>query len=445
MLNSNQNIMQSKCFSIKYSLVIACAILFSGLGSCDSNDDAVSSEVILESFGPVGVKHGEPIQFIGRNLDKVTAIEFVGITVEKSSFAAQSSGLIEIIVPAETEEGGVILKTPQGDIPSKTTLSFNVTVEIESIPTEVKPGTNMTITGDHVNWITAVWFTGDGFTGEAVVEDFVSKSVNELVFTVPMEAQTGLLVFFTSGTEPEVIPSQEELTVTLPGITLISPTLAERGEDLTLTGTNLDLVMGVLFKGSDEPVTDFKSRSETEIVVTIPNYTNKGKVSVVAFSGVAIESSDVLTIPLPPLEPLGLAIFDDALKNGWQKWGGWGGGSSDLNNTDNVRDGDKGIKVVFGGDWGGPMQLGGGNSSTAGFTQFAVSIFGTPGTGGKVVNLIVKGGSTEEKQITIVEGEWTEYKFPLSSTFGSPATITELFFQDRGWSGTLYVDHIGLR
>jgi hypothetical protein len=110
-----------------------------------------------------------------------------------------------------------------------------------------------------------------------------------------------------------------------------------------------------------------------------------------------------------------------------------------------VRDGDKGIKIAFGGDWGGAMQLGGGNSSTSGYTQFVVSIFGTAGTGGKVVNLIVKGGSTEEKQITIVEGEWTEYKLPLSSTFGSPGTITELFFQDRGWSGTIYVDHIGLR
>ena len=91
------------------------------------------------------------------------------------------------------------------------------------------------------------------------------------------------------------------------------------------------------------------------------------------------------------------------------------------------------------------MQFGGGNSSTTGFTKFVLSIFGTPGTGGKVVNLIVKGGTTEEKQITIVEGEWTEYELPLDTTFGSPAAITELFFQDRGWSGTLYVDHIGLR
>jgi hypothetical protein len=432
--------MQSKCFNIKYSLAIAWAILFGGLVSCDSNEDGANSQVVLESFGPSGVKHGESIKFIGRNLDKVTSIEFAGVTVEKGSFSSQSSGLIELIVPDATEEGTITLKTPDGDIPSKSILSFDVTVTIGSVQAEAKPGTTLTITGEYVNWITEVWFT-DG----VVADEFVSKSVNELVLVVPMEAQTGPLVFITGGTEPETIDSEQDLIVTLPGITSISPMTAERGEDLTITGTNLDLATGVLFKGSDVPVTTFISKSETQIVVTIPDYTNKGKVSVVAASGVAVESSDILTIPLPPLAPLGLAIFDDALQNGWQKWGGWGGGSSDLNNTDNVREGDKGIKVVFGGDWGGPMQLGSGNSSTTGFTKFVVSIFGTPGTGGKVVNLIVKGGSTEEKQITIVEGEWTEYEFLLSTTFGSPATITELFFQDRGWSGTLYVDHIGLR
>ena len=182
-----------------------------------------------------------------------------------------------------------------------------------------------------------------------------------------------------------------------------------------------------------------------QIKVIVPEYTNKGKISLVAHSGVVVESATVLVIPLPPLDPLGLVIYDDAPKNGWSKWGGWGGGSSDINNSDNVREGDKGIKVVFGGDWGGPIQMGGGNSSTSGFTHFAISIFGNPGTGGKVVNLIVKGGTIEEKQITIVEGEWTEYRLPLATTFGNPATLTELFMQDRGWAGTIYVDAIGMR
>jgi hypothetical protein len=92
------------------------------------------------------------------------------------------------------------------------------------------------------------------------------------------------------------------------------------------------------------------------------------------------------------------------------------------------------------------MQLGGGNSSTTGYTEFAISIFGTPGTGGKQLNLVVKnGGAATEKIITVIENEWTEYKFSIAGDLAGIPTITELFLQDRGWSGTLYVDHIGLR
>lgn len=431
--------MQLKCSNINYLLVIVCAALCFGVSSCDSDDEAASSRVVLESFGPSGVKHGEPIVFIGRNLDKVNAIEFVGLTVEKSSFTSQSSEIIEMIVADEIEEGKIVLKTDDGDVPSKSLLSFDVTVTIATVPAEVRPGGTMTITGEYVNWITEVWFPED-----VVADEIVSKSVNEIVFNVPMNAQTGPLVIMYGGTEPDAIDYETDVVVTLPKITSFTPTTVERGDEITITGEDLDLVEGILFKGSDNAVTEFVDRSETEIKVIVPDYTNKGKISLVAFSGVKVESTDVLVIPLPPLDPLGLVIYDDALQNGWSKWGGWGSGSSDINSTDNARMGDKGIKIVFGGGWGGSFQTGG-STSTAGFTKFVLSIFGNPGTNNKVVNLIVKGGTTQEKQITIVEGEWTEYELPLSTTFGNPATITEIIFQDRDWSGTLYVDHVGLR
>src|SRR5690606_28019242 len=127
-------------------------------------------------------------------------------------------------------------------------------------------------------------------------------------------------------------------------------------------------VSEVLFKGDvSVAAADFVSRTDTEIVVTVPETANQGRVSVVTFSAVNIESENPLQLvgALPALDPLGLAFYVDGLENGWQKWGGWGGGSSDIDNTSNVRDGEKAIKVIFDADWGGPFQLGGGNSSTA--------------------------------------------------------------------------------
>jgi hypothetical protein len=432
--------MMKKIIMIKLFPLLCTMAVIGFLTSCESNDEK-SDQVELLSFGPSGVQHGEEISFIGNNLDQVDTIELTGVTVLKSAFIEQTSEIIVIVVPMETEEGLVTLKTRNGNIVSKTVLSFEVPVAIETITEEAKPGSTITITGDFMNWVTEVWFA-DGIA----VTEFVSQSLNELIITVPLEAQTGSLTLLTGGTEPLTIETDDELIVTLPILTALTPNPVARGEELTITGTDLDLVSGILFKGLTEPVTEFVSKTETEIVVVVPEEANQGKIALITYSSLQVESSEALSLvgALPPLAPLAVAFYVDALQNGWQKWGGWGGGSTDLANADNVRDGAAAIKVVFAADWGGPMQLGGGNSSTTGRTELAFSIFGGVGTGGKELNVIAKGGATQEKIVTMVEGEWTEFKIPLSD-FGNPATVTEFIFQSRGWAGTIYVDHIGLR
>ncbi|MBX3240983.1 MAG: hypothetical protein KIT80_15865 [Chitinophagaceae bacterium] len=415
-------------------------ILLVSLVSCQKENNNKSDLIELLSFGPAGVQHGEDIAIIGNNLDKVTAVEMVNVTIEKNGFKSQTAERIIITVPQEAGSGKIVLKTPQGDITSVATINFEVPVVITEMPLTAKPGDNITLKGQYMNWINEIRFERDVVVTEL---EFVSKSLTELVVRVPLEAQTGKLVFSTGGTEPLMIESEEELELKLPVLTTFSPNPIDRGEDLTITGEDLDLVAGVLFKGLTAPVSDFVSRSATEIVITIPEDANKGTITLVPYSGVLVESAVALELlgGLPPLAPLALAFYDDALANGWQKWGGWGGGNSDIDNSDNVRDGDRAIKVNLAGDWGGALQLGGGNSPTAGRSHIVFSIFGTGGTGGKELNVLIAGN---EKRVTIVEGEWTEYLVPLSD-IGSPGTINEFTLQDRGWSGTIYMDHIGLR
>lgn len=414
------------------------AVLLFAFGSCKKEDDKKSDTIELLSFGPAGVQHGDDIVFIGNNLDKVTAIEMVNVTIEKNAFKEQTTEKIVLTVPQEAGSGRVVLKTPQGDITSKAPINFEVPVVLTEVPTHAKPGENITLKGEYMNWINEIRFERD-----VVVTTFVSQSLTELVVQVPLQAQTGKLIISTGGTEPLVIETEEVLELTLPTLTQFSPNPVERGDNLTITGENLDLVEGILFKGLTEPLTTFVSKTGTEIVVTIPEEANKGTITLVAYSKVPVESSTPLELigDLPPLAPLATAFYDDAMANGWQKWGGWGSGSADIASSDNVRDGEKSIKVIFGGDWGGALQMGGGNSATSGKTHVVFSIFGTTGTGGKELNVLIAGN---EKKITIVEGEWTEYLVPLTDV-GSPASINEFTLQDRGWSGTIYIDHIGLR
>ena len=49
--------------------------------------------------------------------------------------------------------------------------------------------TNITISGNYLNWVDRITFTKN-----KVVETFISQSFNEIVVTVPEDAETGPLV-----------------------------------------------------------------------------------------------------------------------------------------------------------------------------------------------------------------------------------------------------------
>lgn len=268
-------------------------ISLGGLTSCsDEDDDINAGQVELLSFGPSGVNHGEQIKFIGMNLDKVTSIVLPGIEVNSSDFVTHSSELIELVVPRQAEAGKVILKTPSGDIESKSMLSFNVPVVIESITAEALPGTNISIKGSLVNWIEEITFN-DGI----VVTEFVSKSLDELVVTVPLEAQTGFLIFKSGGTEPLSFASEEALVVTLPVINSISPTSIKHTEEITITGNHLHLITSVVFEG--DTAKTFVSQSETEIVVAVPAKSLKGNITITQASPINVVSTEEVFIILP--------------------------------------------------------------------------------------------------------------------------------------------------
>jgi len=261
--------------------------------------DTNSGVTELLSFGPTGAMPGDTIRFFGNNLNTVTDIEFTGASVASSAFVSQSGKEIFVVVPSETEKGYVTLKTPSGDITSKTQFNISVAAIVSSITSVARPGENITIKGDYLNWVTGVTFNYGKVTNA-----FVSQSKNELVVTVPEDAQTGTLLLAYGGTDSSFVETTDTLHVTLPVVTGLAPNPVKHASALTLTGTDLDLVKQVLFTGVATPVTDFVSQSATSLVVKVPGETTKGAITVVAASGLSTTSSQQLDLIMPAITAL---------------------------------------------------------------------------------------------------------------------------------------------
>ena len=278
-------------------------ILIAGLTfiiSCNDDDDMNSGEVELLSFGPAGVNHGDEIVFIGNNLNKVTSIMMQpNLEIASGSFTSQSASRITVVVPNEAEAGKVMLVHPTGQIESKTMLNFLVEdIEVASITAASRPGDNITITGTHVNYIGEVRFS-DGLS--VTKDEYISSSVSEIVVPVPMAAQTGNLIFVTDDTDPKTFASEDPLEVTLPAITDLSPDGVRHTENLTITGTDLDLVTEVVLPGGDLSVlaVDFVDHTATSIVVTIPSPIETGTITLKQVAPVDVVSTEEVNILLP--------------------------------------------------------------------------------------------------------------------------------------------------
>ena len=598
-----------KLSSFKLLALISIVLSIGIVTSCDKDDDEVTSDKLqLLSFGPTGAKHGDTILFIGNKLDKVTAIQFTGTnaTVNQADFKKQSSRLIALLVPPAAEKGYVTLKTPEGDIVSKTQFNLDVLTGVTSITAQARPGQNVTITGTYLNWVDRVTFSKD-----KTVTAFVSKTQTQLVVKIPDDAETGPLILHYTGTDSNFVQTADTLKVTLPLTTTMSPNPVKPLTDLTITGTDLDLTKKIIFTGVSSPVTTFVSQSATQLVVKIPETAKKGKLTLeaasgvkttssndldivlpnttglspnpinlaanltitgtdldlvkkVIFSGVApavttfvsqsttqlvvkvpagardgkvkleaastvqttssndldivlpaitglspspidpgqdltitgtgfdvvtsvvflnvpavtsfvsqsatqivvkvpngalkgkvavgvsnpsdtVQSSDILEITgLPPLADFTFPIYTDAAQNGFQDWSYTA--THDFANTENVRQGTKAIKAIYGGNtYQGITFHNGSTLSTSGYTKLEFSVFAEASLNGKKLQVVTNGNySGSVPQVTLVGGEWTTFSVTLSS-MGSPTGISEIVLQSAGFTGTVYIDHVGLR
>lgn len=281
------------------ALWMMCLMLFSCLTftACDNGDDEDTNQykggISLNVFGPSPVSRGGVLRFLGSGMDKVTAVAIPGCD-DITDIEVVSDTEIRVTVPQTAQPGLVVLKTPKGDITTKTELTFTEPIALEAFaPAEVKPGSELTITGEYLNLIKEVIFA-DEVTVPA--DEFVSQSRQEIKVIVPDSAQTGKFILSDGAEIPNWIYFEGELEVTLPSVEAPLDLVDKKpGDVIRVSGENFDLVKKVQMPNGDEVEFTMTASSEgDELTFTLPDNVSDGEITVLPASDVKVVVATVV-------------------------------------------------------------------------------------------------------------------------------------------------------
>lgn len=293
-----QNII--KKYLLPISLLTMLLAMFLVVESCKKDDDTDESLIVLQSFGPSPALRGGDLRFIGKNMDQVTAIVLPN-GVEVTTFKSKTPTQIVITVPEATVNGRVTLKTPQGDIQTKTELTISEPIKLTSFaPAKVRPGGILTIEGDYLNLIKEVIFNNKK---SVLSTAFASQTKTKIEVPVPADAQSGIIVISNGLTDPILIESTTALEVTLPLGATLAPNPVKAGSSLTISGTDMDLVKEVIFPGGSK-VSTFSSQTAEKIELSVPADAKDGEVRLAAQSLVETPVAVAIELLLPTVSGL---------------------------------------------------------------------------------------------------------------------------------------------
>ena len=285
------------------TLVAMALVVFSCTKKEISTEQFDTTAVVLKAYGPQPVVRGGILRFVGSNLEKVVSVTIPGVaplTPEVVTAGVHSE--IRVTVPKDGPELGypVLTLADGSTITAKTQLSYSEPIVFESFsPTEVLPGTTITIKGDYLNLIHEVILPGDVYVSD---EQFIGHDRYSIKVIVPDIARSGKIILGTVDEAEEedekvlatlnLIESDEELIVITAEGALTAKSY-KAGDAVTIKGTNLNLTKKVELEGAD--VTEFVA-TESTLTFVLPDTATDGEVLMVMASEVAVLAGEITTV-----------------------------------------------------------------------------------------------------------------------------------------------------
>jgi len=240
----------------------------------------------ITSIAPTTIKPGATLTITGKDLDLVSKVEFAGGKIIPTFTVSKDGTTITVTVPNDAQDRIIkLIAKSVVSVESTDKLTMVMPSNLVVTPTEVKNKGSMTISGTNLDLVSEIKFG-------TLIAAITNKTATQITLTVPEEATATVATLVTLSTKTVDTPA---FTYIKPTITALTPTTLMAGTDLTITGTDLDLVKQVKFPSSAK-IVDVTPASATSFVVTVPTDATSGNVTLITINGTEVVSPMTLTV-----------------------------------------------------------------------------------------------------------------------------------------------------
>ena len=235
---------------------------------------------------------GDVLTLEGDYLNNITSVIFAnGYTMDAESFKSQTRYQIQLVIPAEAGEGRFQISDGNNYMYSEGALSINAP-EIDANnaigKSLIKAGETEVLRGTSLDQIASIEL--NGATVEAA--DFKSQTASEITFVISSKVADGEI---TAVTKSGIRISFGEITTVVPSQLVATPSPIKNGEEITISGKDMDLITGIAFPNAKE--SKLNKVETTKVTSTVPEDAQEGDITLSLDNGKPVTVACTLVKP----------------------------------------------------------------------------------------------------------------------------------------------------
>ena len=235
---------------------------------------------------------GDVLTIEGDYLNNITSVIFAnGATMDAENFKSQTRYQIQLVIPAEAGEGRFQISDGNNYMYSEGALSINAP-EIDANnaigKSLIKAGETEVLRGTSLDQIASIEL--NGATVEAA--DFKSQTASEITFVISSKVADGEI---TAVTKSGIRIPFGEITTVVPSQLVATPSPIKNGEEITISGKDMDLITGIAFPNAKE--SKLNKVETTKVTSTVPEDAQEGDITLSLANGKTVTVAYTLVKP----------------------------------------------------------------------------------------------------------------------------------------------------